>query len=708
MAVMKSSANSPPRARTAAAKQPGAVTAGGEAQLARFLSVLRRPRWYAARLADMPPAEIPHRIAEARRRIAWRRDARGWQAFAGIGDGALGDFFPLRARLGRGAAVTACGNFAQRVREAGEDRFSFLGKRWLPVTVRPGRLFEIPPAFWFHDPISGQSWPGASTSSFDINVRSTGNGLGDVKYVWEANRLQMLHPLAAMYAASCDQEIRETALAIIGSWAAANPPYRGINWTSGIELALRLVSIALVVAAIGPSALLADERVVIRRIVAAHARYIAAFPSLYSSANNHRIAEGLGLFLAGLLLPDMEEASAWHDDGRRILETEAARQILADGVGAEQSPTYQAFSMEMLALAAQFADDAGTPFEARLIKRLVRGAEFLSRLADKNGLVPAIGDDDEGRVIAQPPDREPRYVASVIAAIAGLARRADLAACARDPHVRDAIFLSPQPKPTTRSGLRIFQEGGISIIDDTINCRCVHLVFDHGPLGLMPLAAHGHADALAIWLAIDGEPLFIDAGTFAYYSAGETRSALRESLAHNTLAIEDVSHSRTATAFGWRRTANARLDGAGDGPAWWVAGAHDGYGKSFGVHHVRKIRRTEFGFAIDDQLLGARAPLAVTLRFVCHPEIKLATDNGAIRITSARGQLCRLAPPHRFSTNLTAAMHSQRFGHLAPAPQLILMGELADEAVTTFIEIIEPGVSRCTHLPPYRRAGMSV
>src|SRR5262249_51349114 len=170
---------------------------------------------------------------------------------------------------------------------------------------------------------------------------------------WEANRLQILHPLAAALVATPDPELRETALAIIGSWATANPPYRGVNWTSGIELALRLVSIALVVAAVGPSGLNADERVVIRRIVAAHARYIAAFPSLYSSANNHRIAEGLGLFVAGLLVPDLEASASWREHGRRILETEGTRQILADGVGAEQSPTYQAFTTEMLALAAQ-------------------------------------------------------------------------------------------------------------------------------------------------------------------------------------------------------------------------------------------------------------------------------------------------------------------------------------------------------------------
>src|SRR5262249_23292986 len=85
------------RARRAATSQPGAAAArSGGTESAGLLSLLRRPRWYAARLAAMPPAEIPHRIAEAHRRLTWRRDVRGWQAFAKIGDGALGDFSALR------------------------------------------------------------------------------------------------------------------------------------------------------------------------------------------------------------------------------------------------------------------------------------------------------------------------------------------------------------------------------------------------------------------------------------------------------------------------------------------------------------------------------------------------------------------------------------------------------------------------------------
>jgi heparinase II/III-like protein len=404
----------------------------------------------------MPPGEIPHRIAEARRRMVWRRKASGWQAFDSVGDGELADLAALRGRLAR-FDTFECGHaLCKSMRGICEGRLTFLGEDWPSLASSADEPLRIPPTFWFYDPITGKSWPDAATSSFDINVRATGTDIGDVKYVWEPNRLQMLHPLAAIIAGTQDQKARQVAFAVVSSWAAANPPYRGVNWKSGIELALRLVSLALFVAAAGPATLSSQQRAMIRAIVVAHARFLAAFPSLHSSANNHRIAEGLGLLLAGALLPDLNEARAWLDEGRHVVETEAVRQILSDGVGAEQSPTYQAFSMEMIALAAQLANDFGMPLGLEVSERLARGAEFLSWLSDDNGFVPAIGDDDEGRVIAQPPDREPRYVASVIAAVAGLTRRNDLPIPVRDPHLRDVIFDSPQRSSGEKSGLRVF------------------------------------------------------------------------------------------------------------------------------------------------------------------------------------------------------------------------------------------------------------
>jgi uncharacterized heparinase superfamily protein len=659
---------------------------------------LRRGRWYATRLAAMPAAEIPHRIAEVCRRMAWRRQITGWRAFDEVGDGALADLAALRARLARAAALDIGQRWIDSIHWTCAGRFSFLGEDWPSVAVQRGETLQVPPTFWFHDPISGKAWPDASTSSFDIDVRSTGTTLGDVKYVWEPNRLQMLHPLAVAIAGTRDRQARDTAFAIIRSWAEANPPSRGVNWKSGIELALRLVGLTLIVAAAAPSTLRSEERAIIRRMIVAHAQYLTAFPSLYSSANNHRVAEGLGLFLAGALLPDLDKVRGWHDAGRSILQAEAMRQILADGVGAEQSPTYQAFTMEMLALAAQLANDLGTPLDTSVMDRLVRGAQFLAWLADADGFVPRIGDDDEGRVLAQPPDREPRYVASVVAAVAGLAKRDDLVPPVHDAHLRDVIFDSPRVSSDQRLGLAIFAHGGMSVINDVIAGRRVHLVFDHGPLGLGPLAAHGHSDALAIWLTVDDEPVFIDAGTYGYFSGGEIRTWLRESLAHNTLSIEDLSQSRVGTPFSWLTATNAQFLAADHEPEWRVDGAHDGYCKRFGVRHIRRISRTRAAVVIEDRLTGGTRSLAAALRFLCHPKVEIAINSNNITISGQHGPLCRIVPPSGFHACIADSLHSECFGRVAAIRQLVLEGELFEEPAVTQIEFVDPRAARAKAL----------
>lgn len=112
------------------------------------------------------------------------------------------------------------------------------------------------------------------------------------------------------------------------------------------------------------------------------------------------IAEGLGLFIAGTLVPDLPRAALWAEDGRAIIEATTRNLILEDGVGAEQSPTYTAFTLEMIAFVALVAAGVGRPVSQDLTDRLALGAEYLRFLLDDCGRAPEIGDDDEGRVIA--------------------------------------------------------------------------------------------------------------------------------------------------------------------------------------------------------------------------------------------------------------------------------------------------------------------
>ena len=70
------------------------------------------------------------------------------------------------------------------------------------------------------------------------------------------------------------------------------------------------------------------------------------------------------------------------------------------------------------------------------------------------------------------------------------------------------------------------------------------LTFDHGPVGYLSIAAHGHADTLAVWLSIGNQPVFVDAGTYRYHSRRALRDAFRDTAVHNTLTLRGLASSR--------------------------------------------------------------------------------------------------------------------------------------------------------------------
>src|SRR5262249_6658598 len=154
--------------------------------------------------------------------------------------------------------------------------------------------------------------------------------------------------------------------------------------------------------------------------------------------------------------------------------------------------------------------------------------------------------------------------------IAGLLVAPELAPPARDPHLRDLLFHSPAAGTTCADGVHHFRDGGYTVIRETVTGRRAMIVFDHGPLGFSSIAAHGHADALAVWLHVDGVPVLIDAGTGSYTSGSGWRDHFRSTAAHNTVTIDDDSQSLTAGAFNWRHKANVRVTEFSGGRDWVV------------------------------------------------------------------------------------------------------------------------------------------
>lgn len=107
------------------------------------------------------------------------------------------------------------------------------------------------------------------------------------------------------------------------------------------------------------------------------------------------------------------------------------------------------------------------------------------------------------------------------------------------------------------------------------------LIFDAGKIGVDYQPAHGHCDCLSFELSVDGEPLFVNQGTYEYQ--GDLRKYFRKTCAHNTVEINGHEQSQCWGAFrvGKRATRNygKRSDGLVEG----------GYRNYCGEGHHRRV-----------------------------------------------------------------------------------------------------------------------
>lgn len=567
----------------------------------------------------MSAREVVHRLAERLRRIEGRGFGPGYFELPSTVRLVVPTFD--RPRLDVIAAEALC-EWESELHRFRSGTVRVLGLDWPAVEHS---------AIWHLDPASGRQWP-ARHYCFDIDFRHQ-KTLGDIKYVWEINRLQILPQAAAIWRARGDETARDFALDLIESWIETNPPFLGINWASGIELSLRVVNLLAGLSLIGlehvPSAL--QQK--IARCLNAHLFWLARYPSLYSSANNHRIAELVGIYLIGRFCPDLPNAQALADDAWSELGAEVLRQIHPDGVGAEQSPTYTAFTLELVLTACAFGREAGDEMPPAVSARLACAGNVLRWMMDDAGNVPRIGDDDEGRVLRSGAE-ETDYVALVLSSLAASLDRPDLAPPTDRAHLRQ-LWLGRVAAPgTAPKGAAFFDEGGYSILRHRIAGRNSVMVLDHGPLGYLAIAAHGHADALAIWWHLDGQPVLVDAGTYLYHSGGAVRDRYRGTAMHNTLCLGDTDQSKISGAFNWSRKARARrLQMEESNDVLSVEAMHDGY-KQEGVEHRRKVALVPDGYLVVDSLLGRPKSLTtpICIRWVLDPHISAQIEGTGVQL----------------------------------------------------------------------------
>jgi len=223
------------------------------------------------------------------------------------------------------------------------------------------------------------------------------------------------------------------------------------------------------------------------------------------------------------------------------------------------------------------------------------------------------------------------------------------------------------------------------------------LTFDHGPVGYLSIAAHGHADTLAIWLSAGSQPVIVDAGTYLYNSSRDLRDLFRHTSVHNTLTLEGIGSSRPSGPFNWATKANARLVSSESAAASRIVAEHDGYFAQYGIIHRRTVQFDGASrFTIIDELLGPAADKGVTVSFLLDPSCRSTVDlhGSEVLVTHDQGHVVRIASVGPLRARILRGDEatglgwvSPSFGVRVPTDQILFEGHL-DGTSTITIDVL--------------------
>ena len=418
---------------------------------------------------------------------------------------------------------------------------------------------------------------------------------GDCKLVWEPNRHHQLVVLARAFVVTGNTKYANKLVGLIIHWIDNNPFGKGMNWKSPLELGIRLINWVWSLDLIRDSGGLNDEVWTrIQQAVFSSVWDIQRKYSRGSSANNHLIGEAAGVFVAASYFKTLPDAETLAAESRSILEREIIAQTFTDGCTREHAFGYQLFVIQFFTITAIVAERCGEPMSDKYLDRLHRMYDFVAELSRDSGRPPSMGDADDGYVLDL--GDKPSSPANLISVGAQLFNDPSLQIGGPSQSCFWLFGRSQFNKDKDRrmNGSIAYPESGYFLLrssEDTRRDGGASVFFDCAELGYGAIAAHGHADCLSITMSVSGIDIFVDPGTYDYFTYPDWREYFRSTAAHNTLEIDGNSQSISSGPFMWSSRAIPRLlDWSDDERQTSACGEHDGYSsESEQIVHRRRI-----------------------------------------------------------------------------------------------------------------------
>ena len=444
------------------------------------------------------------------------------------------------------------------------------------------------PPRWHRDPVSGiELDPGEHWTQYSDDPGT------DIKFIWETNRFHFVYTLVRAHAATGDEKYAEAFWQLTESWAESNPPNTGPNWMDGQELALRLMAWTFgLYGFIDSPSSTAGRISQLMVLIASHAERIYKNASFaIHTHTNHSITEALGLWMTGLLFPELKQSDNYLAFGYISLEREAREQVFPDGAYAMHSLNYHRFILHIYLYAIRLSEINHSPFSDHLRQLVLSSIEYLSELIDpESGQLPVYGSNDGALVL--PLDNCDFTDYCPLLQLGWYLTKGERL-FDPGPWDEDLFWLCgydslssrsiPEGDKRERAGVRVqttsFPHGGAYLLHSTDSkavIRCTD--FRTRP---------SHADQLHVDLWIHGHNLAVDAGTCLYSGQGIWRNGLARTSVHNTVTVDDSDQMTLVSRFTWTNWSKGKVLRHTE-DRW--EGEHDGYKP---VTHQRTVMALE-------------------------------------------------------------------------------------------------------------------
>lgn len=449
----------------------------------------------------------------------------------------------------------------------------------------------------------------------------------DVKFPWEASRLQWLIPVGQAYLLTGEERYAKCVRNVLEQWIDGNPYAYSVNWSCTMEVALRIVVWTWFFQVFHASPSWAEPRFRGKFLCALymHGDYTERYLEKSDINGNHYTADAAGLAFAGLFWGSGSDSERWARLAWSILCEELPRQVYSDGVDFEASVPYHRLVQELFLFPALYRIRLGLPVSPEYRARLISMAQFSRAYTRLDGSVPLVGDADDARLLPFGGQdlNDHRYLLSLVAyglnaqeLLRSVAGPRSEAFWLFGPEAMDVIPARPIPLAFPTSAA--FREGGFYIMRNASD----HVFIDCGPRGLAGRGGHGHNDVLSFEAALAGVHLVSDRGAFVYTGDYLARNRYRGTASHNTPQVAGAEINRFIRPeylWDFMPDAEHRL------LTWTTSDTHDefkgehtGYSRLENPIIVRRSIRLEHAvhrLVIKDEIIGRESEMEISIPF---------------------------------------------------------------------------------------------